>query len=275
MADCSVQDLGRYSIGSNAAPESTESQKGLLNGSGAHACSTLAALPQLDLCAEPEVLVANRSKALQRFDGEIAPGLSAVLASRDAGKESGLPAPGDELLQGRSVQQVTQVVRGNVGVGRRAMCRQAKLMDETFRMPLVAQHLVREPQKVWPDPEGALPGADPIGPAAQGRATVALLETCAVGCERDDPTLGSQDRWRNRLPERRVGDVAVQNVVDRHGLRRDRPPRIDEVGAAVAVQTPVAVLAADDVLPPDLADVVGAVAGGLQVYDADAGRGHR
>jgi hypothetical protein len=60
-------------------------------------------------------------------------------------------------------------------------------------------------------------------------------------------------------------------VVDGHRIRRDGAARVDEVRAARVADPPDAGLILLDVLPLDLADMVGAAAGGLVVDHADAG----
>ena len=81
--------------------------------------------------------------------------------------------------------------------------------------------------------------------------------------------MGPQDLGGDRFPERRRGDVLVQNVVHRHRLRRDRPARVDQAGTAIGAQAPAAVYALLDILPADLANVVRAVTSRLKVDDAN------
>ena len=55
--------------------------------------------------------------------------------------------------------------------------------------------------------------------------------------------------------ERRADHLRVEDVVHRHGLRRDRPARVDEEGAAFIVQTPAPIVSAHHVLPANFTDI--------------------
>ena len=95
-----------------------------------------------------------------------------------------------------------------------------------------------------------------------------------MGRQRLDLALWLQDAGRDLPPEWRAGDVGVDDVVDSHRLGRNRATGIDQSRPASFIDAPTAVRAERDVLPADLADVVRAVSGGLQIDDADARRMH-
>ena len=88
--------------------------------------------------------------------------------------------------------------------------------------------------------------------------------------EGDHARVRAKDGRRDGLPVAGVLNPLVQNVVDRHGVGRNRPAGIYETGAARHIQTPWAGPVTHNVLPPDLADVLRAGSGRLQVDDADA-----
>lgn len=58
-----------------------------------------------------------------------------------------------------------------------------------------------------------------------------------------------------------------------HGNRigRHRPTRIDEQSAALVIHMPFPILALDDILPADLADIIGAIAACFKIDDAYPG----
>lgn len=86
------------------------------------------ATAELSLRAEADVEVAVLGQDGEGGVRQVAPRLAAVIAGRDARQQTGLCAPGDELLDGGRVQQVAQVVGGEIGVGQGAVRRQAELV---------------------------------------------------------------------------------------------------------------------------------------------------
>ena len=95
-----------------------------------------------------------------------------------------------------------------------------------------------------------------------------------MGGKRFDPVRGTQDSRCDIFPERRVGDMAVKDVMDRDRVGRHRTAGIDQKCTAVLVDLPSSVCPLGDILPADLADVVRSVAAGLEVDDADGGIAH-
>ncbi|MNE80656.1 hypothetical protein D3C80_1772460 [compost metagenome] len=90
-----------------------------------------------------------------------------------------------------------------------------------------------------------------------------------MGGERADSCI-AQDQRCDFLPKRRIGDLRIQNMVDGHCFGRYGAARIDETSAALFRQRPVTITVQSHILPADLADLVAAVAGSLQINDADA-----
>lgn len=89
--------------------------------------------------------------------------------------------------------------------------------------------------------------------------------------ERDCAACRLEHIGRHVAPERRTGNVAVNDVMDRHRYGRDRPPGVDEQRPALVVDRPAAIFHLDHILPADFANVVRrrARAGRLKIYDAD------
>ncbi len=92
-----------------------------------------------------------------------------------------------------------------------------------------------------------------------------------MGGQRIDTSRRSKNVRRNLLPERCVGDMGVEDVVHGHRVRRDGTAGINEKRATLLGDPPPAVVAGYDILPSDLADVVRAVTGGLEIDDTDSG----
>jgi hypothetical protein len=76
------------------------------------------------------------------------------------------------------------------------------------------------------------------------------------------------------VPQRRIGDLFVEDVVDRLRDRRHRATGIDQPRPALADQFPAAIGLQRDILPADFAHAMRGRggAGGLEIDDADHGR---
>lgn len=94
-------------------------------------------------------------------------------------------------------------------------------------------------------------------------------------CQRQNATFRAQDSWCSRFPERGAGNVGIEDMVDGHCLCGNQPPRVDEERAALIVETPAAIIVADDILPSDLSDVIRAVASRLKINHPNSGFLHR
>jgi hypothetical protein len=83
--------------------------------------------------------------------------------------------------------------------------------------------------------------------------------------QRDATRPGIEHRPRDIVPERRLRDILVAQVMDRGGDRRHRPPGVDQLAPALAENLPPPARRERDVLPPDLAHAMcgGSVAGGF------------
>jgi hypothetical protein len=67
--------------------------------------------------AEANIWVALFGVGLQGLKRNVPPKLAAFWTGRRPWQQPRLAAPGDQLLQGGGVQQVPQVVGGDIGVG--------------------------------------------------------------------------------------------------------------------------------------------------------------
>src|SRR6202040_1576315 len=107
--------------------------------------------------------------------------------------------------------------------------------------------------------------------------TILLLEIGPMRRERQPARPGIEHGARDIVPETRLRDLFVEDMVDCLGDRRDRPARIDERAAPLAMQRPASVRAERDILPADLAHAVHGrgLTGGFEIDDTDElRRGH-
>jgi hypothetical protein len=86
--------------------------------------------------------------------------------------------------------------------------------------------------------------------------------------------LRSQNAGGHFLPEWRVGNLPIENMMDGHRLRRNRATGIDEKRAPFGVDHPSPRSVQHNVLPADLANIIWAVSGGFEVNNPDEPIGH-